>query len=361
MRRLNTLKIFTLFALLTLLAACVPATPKVAPATSTPLSTPSATSAPATPAAPASTPNGASLQTLDLAMGYIPSVQFAPFYVAVEKGFYRDEGLEVKFRYGFESDLIKLVASNELQFMIGSGEEVILGRAQGLPVVYAMSWYRKFPVVVFAPKGSGLDTPAKLIGHKVGIPGLYGASYVGWKALVYATRLDENKVNLESIGFTQVAAVQSKKVDAAIDYSVNGPVQMRLAGQEVEEIFVSDFVDLPSNGIITNDKTVAEQPELVHKFVRATLRGLEYALMNPDGAFALSLKQVPEAGADETARKTNRAIFDEVLKLWQTDGVLGISDPARWETAARFMQEMGLITTAVKPETLYTNQFVETK
>ena len=205
------------------------------------------------------------------------------------------------------------------------------------------------------------DTPAKLVGHKIGIPGLYGASYVGWKALVYATKLDESQVSLESIGFAQVAAVQGKKVDAAIDYSVNGPVQMRLAGQEVEEIFVSDFVDLPSNGIITNDKTVAEQPALVRKFVRATLRGLEYTLVNPDGAFALSLKQVPEAGADETARKTNRAIYDEVLKLWQTDGVLGISDPARWQTAARFMREMGLITTEVKPEPLYTNQFVESR
>ena len=70
---------------------------------------------------------------------------------------------------------------------------------------------------------------------------------------------------------------------------------------------------------------------------------------------------MPEAGADETARKTNRAIYDEVLKLWQTDGVLGISDPARWQTAARFMREMGLITTEVKPETLYTNQFVESR
>ncbi|MFZ1466922.1 MAG: ABC transporter substrate-binding protein [Anaerolineae bacterium] len=338
-------RIITMLTLLAALAGCVPV--------SAPASTPGASVVTA--------PTAAAAETIELAMGYIPSVQFAPFYVAVEKGFYREEGLEVKFRYGFESDLIKLVGSNELQFMIGSGEEVILGRAQGLPVVYAMSWYRKFPVVIFAPTGSGLDTPAKLIGHKIGIPGLFGASYVGWKALVYATQLDESKVSLQSIGFTQAAAVQSQQVDAALDYSVNGPVQMRLAGQEVDEIFVADYVDLPSNGIITNDKTVAEQPELVRRFVRATLRGLEYTLVNPDGAFALSLQQVPEAGADETARKTNRAIFDEVLKLWQTEGVLGFSDPGRWETAARFMQAMGLITTAVKPETLYTNQFVETR
>ncbi len=316
------------FLLLALVTACVPVTPAAAP------------------------------QTIELAMGYIPSVQFAPFYVAVEKGFYREEGLEIKFRYGFESDLIKLVGSNELQFMIGSGEEVILGRAQGLPVVYVMSWYRKFPVVVFAPKGSGLTMPASLAGRRVGIPGLFGASYVGWKALVYASKLDESQVRLESIGFTQAAAVQEKKVDAALDYSVNGPVQLRLAGQEVEEIFVSDFVDLPSNGIITNDKTVAEQPELVGKFVRATLRGLRFTLDNPDQAFELSLLQAPEAGADQAARAANRAIFDAVLELWQTDATLGQSDPARWATAARFMQEMGLIAAPVEPQTLYSNRFI---
>lgn len=334
-------RMITMFALLAALTACVQVTPSSAPT--------------------AAAPTAAAAETIELAMGYIPSVQFAPFYVAVEKGYYRDEGLEVKFRYGFESDLIKLVGANELQFMIGSGEEVILGRAQGLPVVYAMSWYRKFPVVVFAPQGSGLNSPASLSGRKIGIPGLFGASYVGWKALVYATKLDESKISLESIGFTQAAAVQGRQVDAALDYSVNGPVQMRLAGQQVDEIFVADYVDLPSNGIITNDKTVAENPDLARRFVQATLRGLEYTLVNPDGAFAISLQQVPEAGADETAAKTNRAIFDEVLKLWQTDGVLGISDPARWETAARFMLATGLITSAVEPKTLYTNQFVEQK
>ena len=341
MRFAKMTRMITMFTLLAALTACVQVTPSSAPTAAAPTAT-----------AP---------ETIELAMGYIPSVQFAPFYVAVEKGYYRDEGLEVKFRYGFESDLIKLVGANELQFMIGSGEEVILGRAQGLPVVYAMSWYRKFPVVVFAPQGSGLNSPASLSGRKIGIPGLFGASYVGWKALVYVTKLDESKISLESIGFTQAAAVQSRQVDAALDYSVNGPVQMRLAGQEVDEIFVADYVDLPSNGIITNDKTVAENPELARRFVQATLRGLQYTLVNPDGAFTISLQQVPEAGADETATKTNRAIFDEVLKLWQTDGALGVSDPARWETAARFMLATGLITSAVEPKTLYTNQFVEQK
>ncbi len=312
-----------------------------------------------TPVAPVETsPTAAALEPLELAMGYIPSVQFTPFYVALQKGYYRDEGLDVKFRYGFESDLVKLVGTDELQFLIGSGDQVILGRAQGLPVVNVMEWYRRFPVVVFAPKGAGIATPADLEGRKVGIPGLFGASYVGWKALAKAAGIDETKVNLESIGFTQAAAVKDGVVDAAVDYSVNGPVQLRLAGDEVNEFFVADYMDLPSNGIISNDKTVAEKPELVGKFVRATLHGLQDTLDDPDAAFAMALQAVPEAGADETARQTNRAIFDASVALWRTDGILGMSDPARWAEAASFMESAGLIPAGVDPTTLYTNQFI---
>ena len=261
--------------------------------------------------------------------------------------------LEVKFRYGFESDLIKLVGSNELQFMIGSGEEVILGRAQGLPVIYAMSWYRKFPVVIFAPKGSGLDSPAKLIGHKIGIPGLFGASYVGWKALVYATQLDESKVSLQSIGFTQAAAVQSQQVDAALDYSVNGPVQMRLAGQEVDEIFVADYVDLPSNGIITNEETIAENPELVQAFVNALLHGLQDTLDNPEEAYTISQKYVE--GLDDS----RMAVLEASLPLWQAEQ-LGLTEPASWVQTQNILLEMGLLDAPITNlEAIYTNQFIQ--
>ncbi len=331
---------------LLLLAACLPAAPAT-PAVPTPAQT--MDNAAATPLP---------LTRLTLAMGYIPSVQFAPFYVAQERGYFRDAGLDVTFRYGMESDLLKLVGTNELQFMIGSGEEVILGRSQGLPVRYAMRWYQKFPSVLFAKAEKGIRSPADLVGKKVGLPGLFGANYVGWEALVYTSGLDSSKVNLQSIGFTQATAVKQDQVDAAMDYSVNGPVQLRLAGIAVTVIPVSDFIDLPSNGIITNDKTIREKPELVQALVTAALHGLADTLADPDAAFAISLKAVPEAAGDQA--KVSRAIFDESLKLWQADAAdLGRSDPAAWENAARFMREMGLIQTAVNPQDLYTNEFVE--
>jgi len=298
------------------------------------------------------------LTKVTLAMGYIPSVQFAPFYVAQERGYFKDAGLDVNFRYGFESDLLKLVGTDELQFMIGSGEEAILGRSQGLPVRYVMRWYRKFPAVLFAKASKGIKSLADLAGKKVGVPGLFGANYVGWEALVYAGKLDPKTVSLQSIGFTQATAVKQDQVDAAMDYIVNGPVQLRLAGDEVTVIPVSDFIDLPSNGIITNDKTIGEKPELVQALVTAALKGLRDTLADPNAAFDISLKAVPEAGGDQAA--VSRAIFDESLKLWQaSDAELGRSDPAAWDVAAKFMKAMGLIQTDVNPSELYTNEFVK--
>lgn len=342
--------LLVLLGCMIVLAGCFPAQP-VQP-TAAPLTTQPATSAAASPQAEQA------LTPITLAMGYIPSVQFAPFYVAQERGYFKDAGLDVTFRYGIESDLLKLVGTNELQFMIGSGEEVILGRSQGLPVRYVMRWYRKFPVVLFAKAAQGITSPADLPGKKVGLPGLFGASYVGWEALVYASQLDEKRVSLQSIGFTQATAVSQDQVDAAMDYIVNGPVQLRLAGEEVTVIPVSDFIDLPSNGIITNDRVISERPELVRGLVSALLRAISDTLADPDAAFAMSLRAVPEAGGEQAP--VSRAIFDESLKLWQADPeALGLSDGAAWEQAAQFMRAMGLIQTDVAATDLFTNEFVK--
>ncbi len=320
---------------------------------------PPTTPVPPSPEMEAAAPTSSTeLTKIVLGLGYIPSVQFAPFYVARDKGYFAKQGLDVVFQHGFETDFLKLVGTGDIPFAVGSGEQVILGRAQGLPLTYVTAWYRKFPVVVFALKEKNLSTPKALEGHNIGIPGLYGASLVGWKALAYGAGIDETKVSLQSIGFTQAAAVSEGRVDAAIDYIVNGPVQLRQAGREVDVIPVSDYVDLPSNGLITSEKVVAENPELVQKMTTALLQGIRDTLELPDEAFAASLKAVPEAGGENEA--INRAIFDASLDIWQTTAAeLGRTDPAAWQKAAEFMLKMGLITQAVPVEGIFTNEFVE--
>jgi len=295
------------------------------------------------------------LTHIDVGVGFVPNVQFAPFYVAQAKGFFAEEGLEVALEHGFENDFVALTAQGERQFAVASGDQVILARAQGLPVVYVMKWYQRFPVAVMALTETGIDAPEKIPGHSVGIPGLFGASYVAWEALVYAAGLDDSDVRLESIGFTQAEAVSQGQVDAAVVYIANEPVQLDQAGVGVDVIEVSDYIDLVANGLITNESVIRENPDLVRRLVAAILRGVEYTIAHPDEAFEIARQAVPEI-TDEDAL-TQRAVLEASIALWHSDKP-GISDPQAWSDSVEFMLATGLIESPVDVETLYTNQFV---
>jgi NitT/TauT family transport system substrate-binding protein len=320
--------------------------------------TPESASAPE--ASPAGAAAGAETWTpVSLGVGFVPNVQFAPFYVGMEKGFYADEGLDMSLEYGFENDYLALVGTDEMQFMIGSGDQVVLGRAQGLPVRYVMTWYTQYPVVIFARPEAGINEPADLAGKTVGIPGPFGATYVAYRAILEAGGLTEADVNLESIGFTQAAAISENTVQAAVDYSVNGPIVLAQQGITTTQIRPDSYLRIPANGLITNERTLREEPGLVAKMVRATLRSIQYTLDNPDEAFEISLQYVPEAGGENL--ESSRAVFDASVPFWtpQEGQALGASREAAWQAVAELMQRIDLVDTLVPAEELYTNEFVQ--
>jgi NitT/TauT family transport system substrate-binding protein len=177
----------------------------------------------------------------------------------------------------------------------------------------------------------------------VGIPGLYGASYIGWLALLDAAGIDPAEVHLVSIGYTQVESLVTEQVDAAVVYAMNAPVQLREQGHDVNLLHVADYIDLVSNGLITNERTIAEQPELVRGMVRALMRGLEDTLADPDAAFEICRKHVP--GIDDESAPLQRA-------------VLGRSDPQAWAASAAFMRQIGMVDVEIDPSTLFSNDFV---
>lgn len=309
---------------------------------------------------PASSNSTETLTPVKLGVGFVPNVQFAVFYVGIEKGFYSAEGIDLEMNYGFENDYLKLVGVNEMQFMIGSSDQVVIGRAQGLPVQYIMNWYTQYPVVVFAKKEANITKPADLAGKTIGVPGPFGASYVALRGLLEVASLSEEEIKLESIGFTQAAAVREDRVDAAVDYSVNGPIVLALAGVETTQIKLDAYLRIPANGLVTNETTIEQQPELAGKMVHATQKAIEYTLANPDEAFAIALKFVPEAGGDN--EKANRAVFDASLEYWTPPAgqKIGVIDPTTWPTAVDLLKRIGLIDTAPSVETLYNQQFVQT-
>ena len=304
--------------------------------------------------APHPAPSSSSLEAIRLPMGYVANVQFAPWYVAVERGYFAEEGIELTFDYSWETDGVRLVGAGELPFAVASGDQVLLARSQGLPVVTVVNWYRRFPVGVVALAESGIQGPEDLAGRRVGIPETFGASYIGWRALAAAAGLEEDEVQLEVIGYTQLANLTEGRVDAAVVYANNEPVQLAQAGYDVVLIPVADYASLVSNGLITNEATLRERPELVRRFVRAFLRGLADTLADPDTAFEISRKYVE--GLDEN-ESVQRAVLAATLAYWQGEP-LGWSDPAAWQATAEVMQEAGLLSNPVEVEGAFTNEYL---
>lgn len=295
-----------------------------------------------------------SVEKIRLPMGYIPNVQYAPFYVAQEKGYFADVGLQVEFDYRTEVDGMALVGAGELPFSIASGEQVLLARAQGLPVVYVFAWWHAYPVAVSAKEAIGLSTPQDLAGKKIGLPGLYGASYIGLRALLQAGGLKEEDVTLDSIGFNQVEALVAGQEDAVVIYANNEPVQFAAQEIVVDTLRVADYVDLASNGLVSNEATIEKNPDLIKKINSAILRGISDTLANPDEAFEISKKYV-EGLAENAA--IQRQVLEASLEFWRADK-LGYSQPDAWENMQTVLLDMGLLTKPLDIAQVYTNEFI---
>ncbi len=302
-----------------------------------------------------STNEAGALTKISLPMGYIPNIQYAPFYVAVEKGYFKEAGIEIEFDYKFETDGVALVGAGELPFAVVSGEQVLLARSKGLPVTYVAAWYQQYPVSVVAKSELGIVIPQDLKGKKIGLPGLFGANYVGLRALLNAAKLSESDVTLDTIGFNQVETMAAGQQDIVVGYTANEPIQLRARGIAVTELRVADYAQLAANGLLASEKVIAENPELVRAFVGAFLKGLKDTLDNPDEAFTLSGKYIPNfSDLDATVQKQ---VLTTSIEQWQATR-LGYSDPQAWENMQTVLLDMGLLTEKLDLSKAFTNEFI---
>ena len=215
--------------------------------------------------APSSRSPAAALTKLVVGLGYIPSVQFAPFYLAEQKGYYEDAGLDVEFQSKFDDNLIPLVGQGAIDVGIGDGTSVIPAVSQGIPVRYIATIYGKFPNVVFAKASSGIKTAADLKGKKIGTPGRYGSGWVMLQALLASAGLKPTDVQIvEYPDYTQRAAVEQGAVDAATGFANNEPVQLELGGEPAAVVLRIDAITpLPGPGLIAGTKTLETKHDAV--------------------------------------------------------------------------------------------------
>jgi NitT/TauT family transport system substrate-binding protein len=339
---------------------------------------------------------------------FIPNVQFSPFYVGVEDGYFTEAGFNVVIEHLQEPEVVDLVAAGQSNFGIVSGEQVILARSQGRDVVYVYEWFQQYPVGVVVSDGADITSFSDLEGKKVGIPGRFGASYSGLTTLLQSADLSEGDIQLEEIGFNAPEVFCLGAVDAAVVYVNNEPLQIHnraMAGEcgdvaDVQVITVASQADLVSNGLIVSADFLAENSDSAQAMVTGLDHALQATINNPahaylmslnfvenlpnDEAFVVALESLAEAqdsflDSDPTReeitesrwgmRDTLAETFDadtltqfEVLlttiDLWDAE-TLGYSDLSSWETMRDTLVSMGMMDNSEDDlEVAFTNQFI---
>jgi putative riboflavin transport system substrate-binding protein len=291
------------------------------------------------PSAPASP---RPMTALKVGLGYIPSVQFAPFYVAQQSGAYADAGLDITFINQTDTDLVTLIGQGNVDIGLGDGTSIITARSQDIPVRYAATIYADFPSVVVSKESSGIQSAADLKGRNVGTPGRYGSSWVMLQALLSSAGLTSDDLTFTLYpDYGQAVGLAQDQVDAATGFVNNEPVVLELQGTPVNVITVDDIVPLPGPGLVVSEATLAAKHEALASFVAVTLGAMEQVRIDPQVGLDATFAVVPELASDAV---TQRAILDATIGAWSngytdTNG-LGAIDPAAWEQSIAFMSTM---------------------
>lgn len=228
--------------------------------------------------------------------------QFAGLYAADQLGYYADEGLEVTLlpRQGPGFDPLIPVVEGGADFGIVYGVGMITARSKGLPVTAIATIYRIQPMVFMTKDSSNIKTPHEFPGHTMKTPASGGA-FTTFYAMMTRLGIDPESVKQMDFGF-DLSPFLSGKVDIWPSYITNEVQTVRKKGYDVNLIFPDDYgVHLYGDVLYTTDKLVRNNPDLVLRFLRATLKGWRWAVENPREAGKLALKYNPDLDAEHQA------------------------------------------------------------
>ncbi len=281
----------------------------------------------------------AKLEAVSIQLKWQHAYQFAGYYAAIEQGFYREEGLDVRLKeYDFSKDLIKQVLDGESEYGI-SDSTLLIYRMKGEPVVLIKQFFQHSPLVFISRRESGIISPYEMPGKLIS----YNSTNE-WDASLNAMLLKTlgNNPNLKEVkkGQSFFQEFIDGKIDVISGYSTSQPFLLKQQGIEVNIINPQNYgIDFYGDNFFTTETELQSHPDRVAKMARATVKGWQYALAHTDEIIDLiRSKYNPQLSKDYLAYEANATKQMLVADLIP----LGTIDPSRYQVTAETYRQLGL-------------------
>ncbi|HWS38796.1 MAG TPA: ABC transporter substrate-binding protein [Actinoplanes sp.] len=300
----------------------------------------------------------AGLTKVQVALDWTPNTNHTGLYVAKEKGYFAAHGLDVEIVQPGDADPSALVAADKIPFAISAQEALTQARAEGAPLVSIAAIIQHNTSGFGSPKDRNLTKPADYAGK----------TYGGWggpleapllQAVVAADGGDASKVKTVNVGDSDFFAATKKGIDLQwIFYGWTG-VEAELRGEPVNIQYVKDYdpaLDFYTPILITNEKRISGDPELVESFTAAVSEGYTYAARNAGESADILLKAAPELNA-ELVKKSQEWLSPK----YQDDAARWGEQKAEiWTGFSDWLYQKKVLTTEVDGTKAYTNDFLPT-
>jgi NitT/TauT family transport system substrate-binding protein len=303
-------------------------------------------------------PSAKAPDEVTLQLKWVHQAQFAGFYVAQEKGYYARENLRVTFLEGGKDvDLGQRVQSGQADFGVLTPEFILKKRSQGGALTAIAAIYRRSAVVFVAKADSGIVRPTDFMGKTVAAGNPWGSQTdfeMQFRAMMRRLDLDISKVNVVPYD-PAYTAFYSGEVQVSPAYSTGGLIKMRQKGLQLNLIWPDDYgIHFYSDTLATSDRLIAENPDLVTRFLRASLRGWRDAVEDYLQAVAVTLQyaRVPDP-------ELQTAMMEAMLPLVHTgEDRIGWMTPEMWQGMVDVLLEEGLLKAPCDAKQAYTLRFL---
>jgi NitT/TauT family transport system substrate-binding protein len=300
------------------------------------------------------------LTKVNVHLGWLHQAQFAGFYVAKEKGYYKDAGLDVDLHeFQDNEDVNHEIAEGKVDFGTTTPLEVLASRDKGDKIKAIAAIYQTSPYSFVSPKSSNIKTPADLKGKVIGYVGNNTEAQVAYPALLSAYGISTSQVTVKDIDFDIVKNFQTHTSDTADVYRTDQTYLLDKAGIAYNILQPEQFgFNIYGDVIITSDNTTKNRPGLAAKFTQATLKGTQYALDHQADALAMTAKY-------ENPLYKDPAYESYILKnstplIRPTGGQpLGNMQFVPWNRAYQAIKSAGLLKSNIEVSDLYTSEFVK--